>query len=119
MTGIDNIIIILVNIKKEQRSQREHVRTLRTSVDELYNYTKDIYADYFDVKESRVNETEIYTNNTIGSSDGNQNESEEPPTKKAKSDNDFATAAKKIRVNETVDDMVGDELATMINSLIS
>lgn len=117
VTGIDDIMNILVNIQKEQRSQREDVRTLRTSVDELYNYTDDNYADYFDVENTRVNETEIDTNKNIGSSDGNQNESEEPPTKKAKSDNVFAIAAKNFKVNETVDDKVGDELATMINSL--
>lgn len=57
MTGIDDIMNILVNIQKEQRSQREDVRTLRTSVDELYNYTEDNCADYFDVKETRLNET--------------------------------------------------------------
>lgn len=57
VTGIDDIMNILVYIQKEQRSQREDVRTLRTSVDELYNYTEDNCADYFDVKETRLNET--------------------------------------------------------------
>lgn len=117
VTGIDDIMNIPVTIQKEQRSQREDFRTLRTLLDELYNYTKDNYADYFDVEETRLNETEIDTNNNIGSLDENQNESEEPPTKKAKSANVFATAAKNFRVNETVVDKVGDELATMINSL--
>lgn len=84
MTGIDDIIIIFVIFKKnkEQDSQRKDVRTLRTSVDEFYNYTEDNYADYFDVEETRVNETEIDTNNNIGSLEENQNESEEPPTHK-------------------------------------
>lgn len=58
---------ILVNIKKEQRGQRQDTRTLRTSVDEIYNY--DNNADYFGVEETRVNETEIETNNNIRSSD--------------------------------------------------
>lgn len=97
MTCIDDIMNILVNIQKERRSQREDVRSLRTSVDELYNYTEDNYVDYFDVEETRVNETEINTNNNIGSSDENQNESEEPPTRKAKSDNVFATAVNEIQ----------------------
>lgn len=64
---IDDIMNILVNIKKEQRSQRKDTRTLRTSVDEIYNY--DNIADYFGVEETRVNETEIETNNNIRSSD--------------------------------------------------
>lgn len=82
MTGIDDIINMFVIFRKnkEQGSQRKDVRTLRTSVDEFYNYTEDNYAEYFDVEETRVNETEIDTNNNIGSLDENQNESEEPPT---------------------------------------
>lgn len=67
MTCIDDIMNILVNIKKEQRGQRQDTRTLRTSVDEIYNY--DNNADYFGVEETRVNETEIETNNNIRSSD--------------------------------------------------
>lgn len=53
----------------------------------LHNDTEDDLTDYmcFDVKETRINETEIDTNNNIGSSDGNQN----------------ATAWKNFRVNET------------------
>lgn len=67
VTCIDDIMNILVNIKKEQRSRRKDTRTLRTSVDEIYNY--DNNADYFGVEETRVNETEIETNNNIRSSD--------------------------------------------------
>lgn len=67
VTCIDDITNILVNIQKEQRSQRKDTRTLRTSVDEIYNY--DNNADYFGVEETRVNETEIETSNNIRSSD--------------------------------------------------
>lgn len=63
VTGIDDIINMFVIFRKnkEQGSQRIDVRTLRTSVDEIYNYTEDNYADYFDVGETRVNEIEIDT----------------------------------------------------------
>lgn len=47
----------------------------------------------------------------------NRNDRKEPPNKKAKSDNVFTTAAKSFRMNETVDDKVCNELATMVNSL--
>lgn len=69
VTGIDDIINMFVIFRKnkEQGSQRKDVRTLRTSVDEIYNY--DNNADYFGVEETRVNETEIETNNNIRSSD--------------------------------------------------
>lgn len=69
MTCIDDIMNILVNIQKEQRSQRKDATTLRTSVDEIYNYTYDNNADYFDLEETRFNESEIDTNNNIRSSD--------------------------------------------------
>lgn len=107
---------ILVKNQKEQRNQREDVRTLQTSVEKLYNDTEDNNADYFDVDETRVTETKIYTNNIIGSSQGNQNESEEPRTKEAKRDNVFAVAETNFRVNKTVDDKDRNELATMVNS---
>lgn len=69
VTCIDDIMNILVNIQKEQRSQRKDATTLRTSVDEIYNYTYDNNADYFDLEETRFNESEIDTNNNIRSSD--------------------------------------------------
>lgn len=53
---------ILVKNQKEQRNQREDVRTLQTSVEKLYNDTEDNNADYFDVDETRVTETKLYTN---------------------------------------------------------
>lgn len=82
MTGIDDIINIFVIFKKnkEHDSQRKDVRTLRTSVDEFYNYTEDNYADYFDVEETRVNETEIDTTIILVPWMKIRNESEEPPT---------------------------------------
>lgn len=110
-------MLILVNIQKKQRSQREDVRTLRKSVDELYNYTEDNYADYFDVEETRLNETEIDTNNNIGSLNGNQNEIEVPPTNRRKVTMFLLQLQNNFRANETVHDKIGDELATMINSL--
>lgn len=84
LTGIDVIINIFVIFKKnkEQGSQRKDVRTLRTSVDELYNHTEDNYADYFDVEETRVNETEIDTTIILVPWMKIRNESEEPPTQK-------------------------------------
>lgn len=43
------------NIRREQRSQREDGNTLRTSIDELYNYTVDNYT-YEDVGPKNVKE---------------------------------------------------------------
>lgn len=49
--------------------------------------------------------------------DGNQNEVEEPPTKRRKVTMFLLQLQQNFKANETVHDKVGDELATMINSL--